>query len=121
MGRISCAAAMVAGMCAFSIAQAQAPEQGKAIFESRCLACHSLTTNRVGPALGTVVGRVAGTYPGFNYSPALKSAGHIWNAEKIERWLANPQAFVPGAIMPFRLGDAEERRQVAAYLASLKH
>ena len=50
MGRISCAAAMVAGMCAFSIARAQAPEQGKAIFESRCLACHSLTTNRVGPA-----------------------------------------------------------------------
>lgn len=101
-------------------AAAQDAAKGKAVFESRCTGCHSLATNRIGPALGTVFGRAAGTHPGFSYSSALKSAGHSWDAEKLETWLANPQAFVPGAVMPFRLGDAEERRNVAAYFQSLK-
>jgi cytochrome c len=101
-------------------AQAQDAAKGKTVFESRCIACHSLAANRVGPALGTVFGRTAGTNPGFGYSPALKAAGHVWDAEKLEKWLTNPQAFVPGAGMPFRLGDAEERRNVVAYFQSLK-
>ena len=99
---------------------AQDAGKGKAVFESRCVGCHSLATNRIGPALGTVYGRKAGTHPGFGYSEALKAAGHVWDAEKLEKWLANPQAFVPGAAMPFRLGDEQERKDVAAYLQSLK-
>jgi cytochrome c len=95
-------------------------DKGKTVFESRCVGCHSLATNRIGPALGTVFGRKAGTNPGFSYSPALKAAGHTWDAEKLEKWLTNPQAFVPGAVMPFRLGSEEERRNVVAYLQSLK-
>lgn len=101
-------------------AHAQDAGKGKTVFESRCVGCHSLATNRIGPALGTVIGRKAGTQPGFGYSAALKNAGHTWDAEKLVTWLANPQAFVPGAVMPFRLGSEEERRDVAAYLASLR-
>ncbi len=100
-------------------ALAQDAGKGKAVFESRCIACHSLAANRVGPALGTVFGRKAGTHPGFAYSPALKAAGHVWDRAKLETWLANPQAFVPGAAMPFRLGSEAERRDVVAYLRSL--
>lgn len=115
-----------AALAAFGAAALAAPAlaqdagQGKTVFESRCVGCHSLATNRVGPALGTVIGRKAGSHPGFSYSPALKAATHVWDAEKLATWLANPQAFVPGAVMPFRLGDADERKHVAAYLASLK-
>ena len=94
--------------------------KGKMIVESRCIACHSLEANRVGPALGTVFGRKAGTAPGFNYSAALKAAGHTWDSEKLEKWLTNPQAFVPGAVMPFRLGDEQERKSVVAFLQNLK-
>ncbi len=101
-------------------ALAQDAGKGKTVFESRCVGCHSLATNRIGPALGTVVGRKAGTHPGFGYSAALKAAGHTWDAGKLEKWLANPQAFVPGAAMPFRLGDEQERKDVAAYFESLK-
>lgn len=101
-------------------ALAQDAGKGKIVFESRCIGCHSLAANRVGPALGTVFGRKAGTHPGFGYSPALKAAGHTWDAEKLETWLVNPQAFVPGAAMPFRLGSEEERRNVAAFLRSLR-
>jgi cytochrome c len=101
-------------------AAAQDAAKGKTIFETRCIACHSLESNRVGPALGTVFGRKAGTNPGFSYSPALKAAGHTWDAEKLRKWLINPQDFVPGAVMPFRLGDEQERKNVVAFLQSLK-
>jgi len=118
MHKLVLAASLAAALAA--PASAQGAAKGKTVFESRCIACHSLAANRVGPALGTVFGRTAGTNPGFNYSPALKAAGHVWDAEKLEKWLTNPQAFVAGAVMPFRLGDADERKNVAAYLASLK-
>ena len=101
-------------------AAAQDAAKGKTVFEARCVGCHSLAANRIGPALGTVFGRVAGTNPGFSYSPALKAAGHTWDADKLDKWLTNPQSFVPGAVMPFRLGDADERKNVAAYFQSLK-
>ena len=117
--RAAAMAVVISAACA-APAAAQDAGKGKTVFESRCVGCHSLTTNRIGPALGTVFGRVAGTHPGFSYSSALKSAGHTWDAEKLEKWLANPQAFIPGAVMPFRLGDAEERKNVAAYFQSLK-
>ena len=116
--KIALAAALAAAFA--TPASAQDAAKGKTVFETRCIACHSLAANRVGPALGTVFGRTAGTNPGFSYSPALKAAGHVWDAEKLEKWLTNPQAFVPGAVMPFRLGDADERKNVAAYFASLK-
>ena len=118
--------AFAAALAALGVASPRGPAlaqdagKGKIVFESRCVGCHSLETNRVGPALGTVFGRKAGTNPGFGYSPALKAAGHTWDAEKLEKWLINPQAFVPGAVMPFRLGSEEERRNVVAYLRSLK-
>lgn len=118
MGTIAFAATLAA--LAATPALAQDAGEGKTVFESRCVGCHSLATNRVGPALGTVFGRKAGTHRGFGYSSALKSAGQIWDAEKLEKWLANPQAFVPGAVMPFRLGSEDERRNVVAYLQSLE-
>jgi cytochrome c len=118
MRTIAFAAALAA--IAAGSARAQDAGKGKVVFESRCVGCHSLATNRIGPALGTVFGRKAGTHAGFSYSPALKAAGHSWDAEKLEKWLTNPQAFVPGAVMPFRLGSEEERRNVVAYLRSLK-
>lgn len=122
MRKFVLAAALAAIGAAITIAPAHAQDadKGKAVFDSRCVGCHSLATNRIGPALGTVFGRKAGTHPGFSYSPALKAAGHTWDAEKLEKWLTNPQVFVPGAVMPFRLGNEEERRNVVAYLQSLK-
>jgi cytochrome c len=120
MKRPIAAFAAALAVAAIPSARAQDAAGGKTVFESRCVGCHSLDRNRIGPALGTVIGRKAGSNPGFGYSDALKSSGLVWDAEKLERWLVNPQAFVPGAVMPFRLGDAKERKDVAAYLASLK-
>ena len=95
------------------------PASGQRILESRCFACHGLDHNRVGPALGTVCGRTAGTAPGFAYSPALRSLGQVWNRERLLTWLADPQAMVPGQAMGYRVNKLSDRQDVVAYLATL--
>ena len=45
------------------------PERGKALFK-QCLACHQVgetAQNAFGPVLNGVVGRKAGSYPGYDY------------------------------------------------------
>lgn len=90
--------------------------RGRALFESRCSACHSLEHDRVGPALGGIVGRTAGSRPEFDYSPALAAAAFAWTPQLLEQWLSNPQALVPGQRMPISIGRAEDRADVVAYL-----
>lgn len=92
---------------------------GKMIFESRCIACHSLDTNRVGPALQGVVGRVAGKAPDFAYSKALGAASHSWERDKLLAWLTDPEALVPGQGMGYSVEKADDRRDVVAYLATV--
>jgi cytochrome c len=92
--------------------------RGAEVYEASCTGCHSLDANRVGPAHRGVVGRIAGTAPMFNYSLALKATGLTWTPENINTWLINPQAFVKGVRMGFRLSDAQKRADVIAYLAA---
>jgi cytochrome c oxidase assembly protein subunit 11 len=92
------------------------PVHGEQLFTERCTACHAMDSNKTGPMLGGVVGRRAGSAPGYHYSPALKSAGLTWSTDNLDQWLANPQKFVPGARMPVRVLDAPSRRDIVAYL-----
>ncbi len=96
------------------------PAAGREIFATTCSACHAPDHNKVGPLLEGVVGRKAGTVPGYPYSAALARADVIWNADTLDKWLADPQAFIAGAQMPFHLSDPLRRRDVIAYLATLK-
>ena len=89
--------------------------RGEKIYVS-CSDCHSLDENEMGPKHRNVVGRKAGAVPDFGYSDALKKSGLTWNEQTLERWLANPQALVPGAKMFFSLRDAQDRADVIAYL-----
>jgi cytochrome c len=92
-------------------------DRGAEIYENRCTGCHSLDANRVGPAHRGVVGRRVGTARGFEYSDALRAANFVWTEALIQRWLTNPEALIPGQQMGFRLGDPQERADVAAFLA----
>jgi cytochrome c oxidase assembly protein subunit 11 len=92
------------------------PAHGRALFAERCAPCHALDRNRTGPVLGGVFGRRAGSAAGYTYSAALRSAGFIWSAENLDRWLTDPKAFVPGAKMPIRVLDALSRKDLIAYL-----
>lgn len=92
------------------------PVHGEQLFTERCTACHALDSNKAGPSLGGVVGRRAGSVPGYHYSPALKSAGLTWSAATLDQWLADPKKFVPGVRMPVRVLDVPSRRDLVAYL-----
>lgn len=92
---------------------------GEEIYNSRCIACHSPDANRVGPKHRGVVGRTAGTVPDFNYSKAVKGSGVVWSEETLDRWLTNPQAFIPGQRMNFKVADPADRADLLAYLKTL--
>src|SRR5579862_8664011 len=76
------------------------PVEDQDLFNEQCTACHALDINKFGPRLGDVFGRRAGTTPGYDYSPALRSAGLTWSADNLNRWLASPKELVPGVKMP---------------------
>lgn len=89
----------------------------------QCVACHSpkAGVNGVGPSLFGVVGRKAGTLPGYAYSDALKTWGKDLTPEELDKWLTAPMKDVPGTKMIFPgLPDAAKRKEVIDYLATLK-
>jgi len=93
------------------------PARGEKIYE-RCAACHSLTTDRTGPHHCGLLGRKAGSVPGFEYSKAMKESKITWNERTLQRFLANPLKAVPGTSMGYAgIPDAGERRDLIAYLA----
>ena len=96
---------------------------GLQVFEAHCAACHSRTGVAKGyaPYLVGVVGRRAGSVPGFSYSPALKNSGIVWTEDNLMKWIANAPALVPCTPMPHvSISDPPERYYVVAYLKSLK-
>jgi cytochrome c len=89
--------------------------RGEQIYQS-CQDCHSLDENEVGPMHRGVFGRAAGAVLDYDYSEALKNAKIVWDETTLDQWLANPQLFVPGSRMAFRLTDAKDRADVIEYL-----
>ena len=59
-------------------------------------------------------------YSDYTYSKALKGTDFVWNDETLDKWLTNPQAFVPGQKMNFKVAKAEDRADIIAYLKTLK-
>lgn len=93
--------------------------RGQDSYEARCGGCHSVAADRIGPRHAGVLGRRAGSVAGFAYSDALRRSGITWDAASLERWLADPEALVPGQRMGYRLADAQARADIVAYLATL--
>lgn len=101
-------------------AQAADAARGQALYQARCVACHSADFNGVGPAHRGVFGRLAGTAKGYaGYSAALKRSGLVWTEANLDRWLADPEALVPGQAMGISVADASERADVIAFLRTL--
>jgi len=75
-------------------------KRGELLYQT-CLACHDVLGAGIGPDLTGVVGRKAGSLPGFDYSPALRSSGLTWDDATLRAFISNPQALVPGTRMTF--------------------
>ena len=93
-------------------------KRGEEIY-GRCMACHALAYDRVGPRHCGLIGRKAGSVPGFAYSTAMKRSGIVWTQKSLDRFLANPMRVVPGTTMTYAgVADARERADLIAYLRS---
>jgi len=69
-----------------------------------CRTCHQIgesARNFVGPELNGVVGRKAGTVPGYNYSDANRNSGLTWEEATLTKYLKSPRDVVPGTKMAF--------------------
>jgi cytochrome c len=120
------AAGALALGCLTGAAQAAGdPAKGKTAFVRQCAICHTSEKggdNRFGPNLFGIVGRTAGTMPGFQYTNAFKNrAKWEWTEDAIGSWMMFPSTMVPGTAMGVFQGIAEmDRDDLVAYLATLK-
>jgi cytochrome c len=71
-----------------------------------------------GPPLRGIVGRQAGSVPGFTYSRAFKTVlqGVVWDRGTLNVWMFDSQAWVPGSIMFYKQPDATVRHKIITYL-----
>ena len=124
MSRLTVVVWITAAACSYPTTASAAgePSRGAQAFQ-QCTVCHSTEPGRhlTGPSLSHVLGKKAGTATGFNrYSDALKHSGVLWNDTSLDKWLMNPQGFIPGNNMAFSgIRDAKTRSDVIAYLKAV--
>jgi cytochrome c len=96
------------------------PDEARLAFNNHCRQCHVTNEgdHRLGPSLHNIIGREAGSAPGFRYSSAMQNADLVWDEENLDRYIENPDAVVPGNNMkPYSgITDPEERAKIIAHL-----
>jgi len=122
IGTLSAAAYLLPSPSALPQASQGAEDpSGQQAFNNACRTCHMVREgdNRLGPNLYKVVGRTAGSLTYYGFSSAMKEAGFVWDEEKLDRFIANPDEVVPGNSMkPFGgLASSGDRKKIIAFLA----
>jgi cytochrome c len=118
----SLSAATAAGTTTVAETVAESPlpggdaAHGQELYETRCIACHSIDENRVGPMHKGLFGRKAGSIADFDYSPAVKAAKIVWGERTLNAWLTDPESLIPGQKMGYSVPDAADRADIIAYL-----
>src|SRR2546430_15457973 len=85
-------------------ALAQAAAAGEQVFKRLCSPCHDIgpvAKVKLGALLNGIEGRTAGTFEGFNYSPAHKSSGITWSEQPFDKYIRAPMQEMPGTRMAF--------------------
>ena len=92
---------------------------GKVQF-SKCMACHTAVADGpdlTGPGLFGIFGRKSATKSSFAYSDAMKKYNVVWDAPKIDHWIEQPMATLPGTKMIFvGIKTPKDRIDAIAYL-----
>ncbi len=100
-------------------ARAQDVAKGEKVF-SKCMQCHRIgigATNFYGPVLNGLIGRKAGTVPGYKYSAATENSGIVWTEVTLSSYLKQPKHDVPGTNMTFPgLQNQADIDNVIAYI-----
>lgn len=96
------------------------PAAGRKLFAA-CANCHAVGPNArhgFGPQLNGLVGRRAGSQPGYAYSSAMQASGLVWTQATLTAFLRDPNAVVPGTKMRY-WGLGIDEQKVAGLLAWL--
>lgn len=100
-------------------ARAQDAAAGEKVF-AVCKACHQIGENGkngVGPVLNGLIGRPAGSVPGYSYSTANKNSGITWDEATFREYIKDPKAKIPGTKMIYAgLKDEQRTSDLLAYL-----
>ena len=101
---------------------AATPPSASQLYGAHCAACHSLSVKEhgIGPHLAGLIGRPIGEVEGWSASQSLRSLDGVWTAERLAQFLADPQAFAPGAAMGATGITEAEARAIADYIAGLR-
>lgn len=87
---------------------------------AKCKSCHTFEKggpNQTGPGQWDLVGRTAGTHPGFTYSAAMKAYGQPWTYDNLDNFIRNPASDIKGTNMAFvGIRRAQERHALIAWL-----
>lgn len=122
LGGIAAIATLAGGAAqAAGPAEQAALEIGRTLYEQRCANCHGRPgeTSTLAPRLAGVIGRRAGSVPGFTYSRRFAGSEHVWTRDSLDAWLASVTVNTPDlAARHLGVADAFERQMLLAYLAS---
>jgi cytochrome c len=118
--RAACAGFFLCSLLLAAVTRAEDQlARGERLYQERCGACHSLDEHGAGPKHRGLIGRKAGTQPGFDYSAALAASNIVWSPQTLERWIADPNALIPGNKMIVQLAsDPADRAAIIAYLVA---
>ena len=89
---------------------------------AQCSECHSFdsTDHERAPGLGSIFGKRIGSTTYRQYSDAMANAAETWSEERLNRFLQDPQAVVPGTIMPTpSMSDQRVRVELVSLLRTL--
>lgn len=134
MGKFGIPLVLAVSLIASPLLAAGDADAGAQVFK-KCQSCHSIgdgAKNKTGPVLTGVIGRKAGTYSAYRYSTSMTAAGKaglVWSEDLVFEYLLDPTAFLQRflgdkkarAKMSFHLNDEQDRRNVAAYLATFSN
>jgi cytochrome c len=97
-----------------AVAEADSVERGRALLaQYQCGSCHTI------PGVADSRGRLAPPLSAWRHRSYI--AGRLPNRpDVLARWIAAPQALVPGTAMPSMGVSPEDARAMAAYLFSLR-
>ena len=96
------------------ITEAITPQNGQLVFERQaCISCHTIrgtvANGRYGPDLTHLMSRVT-----LGAGAALNTPGDLL------QWIADPNTFKPGCLMPAMHLTDRQNQQITAYLLTLK-